>query len=137
MSVREFVHECTRANVPALPYTTKTGRIHGRVTLKNIFKLSYLPEYIVEHARILGDQLSRLDFVESRTKQVMDSPVEAFAQEPHLTIESGTVVLKALALMEQNDTSYIFVVDNGRYHGAVTMQSLARRLSLIDQNIGE
>lgn len=134
MSVREFFIECTRANIPGLPFTTPSGRISGRVTLKNILKLSCLPDYIVETARILGDQLTCMDDVEGKTKEMMNSTVEPFMQEPHLTIESDAAAFKALAMMEQNDTSYIFVVDDGRYHGVVTIQSLARKLASIDQH---
>jgi CBS domain-containing protein len=133
MSVREFVMECTRANIPGLPFTTPSGRISGRVTLKNVFKTSCLPDYIVETARILGDQLNCLDDIEGKTKEMMDSPVESFMQEPHLEIEADAAALKALAMMEQADTSYIFVVDEGRYRGVVTIQSLARKLASIDQ----
>ena len=132
MTVREFVMECTRANAPALPFTTPSGRISGRVTLKNVFKKSCLPDYIVETARILSDQLTCMDD-ESKTKQMMESPLEPFKQEPHITINSDAVALKALAMMEQDDTSYIFVVDDGQYIGVVTVQSLARKLAKIDQ----
>jgi len=134
MSVREFVIECTGANIPGLPFTTPSGRISGRVTLKNILKLSCLPDYIVETARILGDHTTCMDDIEGKTKEMMDSPVETFVQEAHLTIESDAVAFKALAMMEQNDTSYIFVVDDGRYLGVVTIQSLARKLASIDQH---
>jgi len=133
MSVREFVIECTRANTPGLPFATPSGRISGRVTLKNILKLSCLPDYIVENARILGDHLSCMDNIEAKTKEMMESPVEAFVQEPHLAIEVDSTAFKALAMMEQNDTSYLFVVDKGQYLGAVTIQSLARKLASIDQ----
>ena len=133
MRVREFVIECTRANIPGLPFTTPSGRISGRVTLKNILKLSCLPDYIVETARILGDQLTCIDDLEGKIKEMMDSHVEPFMQEPHLAIESDAAAFKALAMMEQNDTSYIFVVDDGRYRGVVTIQSLARKLASIDQ----
>jgi hypothetical protein len=133
MSVREFINECTRANTPGLPFTTPSGRISGRVTLKNIFKISCLPDYIVESARILGDQLTCLEDVEAKTKQMMDNPVESFVQEPHLSLGSDATGIKALAMMEQNDTSYIFVVDDGEYRGVVTIQGLARKLAEIDQ----
>jgi hypothetical protein len=35
--------------------------------------------------------------------------------------------------MEQNDTSYLFVVDDGEYQGAVTIQCLAKMLIRLDQ----
>lgn len=37
--------------------------------------------------------------------------------------------VKALAMMEQDDTNYIFVVDEGRYLGVVTIHSLATALA--------
>jgi len=89
MTVREVFAECGRANIPALPFCTKSGRIAGRVTLKNIMKCSCLPDY--------------------------------------------APAIKALAIMEQNDTSYLFVVDDGQYQGAVTIQCLAKMLIRLDQ----
>jgi CBS domain-containing protein len=35
--------------------------------------------------------------------------------------------------MEQNDTSYLFVVDEGKYRGIVTIQGLARTLAALGQ----
>ncbi|MGB5258979.1 MAG: CBS domain-containing protein [Gammaproteobacteria bacterium] len=133
MNVRELVIECTRANIPGLPFTTPSGRISGRVTLKNILKLTYLPDYIIESARFLGDQLFSIEDLEAKTKQMMENPVETYAQEAHLTIPSDATAIKALAMMEQNDTSYIFVVDDDLYLGVVTMQSLARKFLSIDE----
>lgn len=134
MSVREFIEECTRANIPGLPFTTPSGRIRGRVTLKNIFRLYCLPDYIVESARFLGDQSSTAEDIEARVPEMMIQSVELFVQEPHLSLGSGSTAIKALALMEQNDTSYIFVIDDGQYRGVITIQSLARELSRIDHD---
>ena len=125
MSVRDFIAECTRANTPGLPFCTRSGRISGRVTMKHIFKTSCLPDYIVESARILGDDCSCIDDIEGRIKQMMECPVDPFVQEPHLSLPSDGTALKALALMEQSDTSYIFVVDDGQYQGVITIQSIA------------
>jgi CBS-domain-containing membrane protein len=133
MKVREFVIECTRAGIPALPYTTASGRIRGRVTLKNVLKVTYLPEYIVDSARFLGDQLFKIKDIGAKTNQMMENSVEIFMQDPHLTIKSDAAAFKALAMMEQDDTSYIFVVDDGQYRGVVTIQSLARTFLGIDE----
>jgi len=133
MSVRETFAECSRVNAPALPFCTKTGRIRGRITLKNILKMSCLPEYMVETAHILGDQLSSTDDLEAKVRQLLDNPVDPYSQEPGLTINSDASALKALAIMEQNDTSYIFVVDEGEYRGIVTIQGLARTLAALDR----
>ena len=133
MSVREVFAECSRTNIPALPFCTRTGRIRGRVTLKNIMKMSCLPEYVVETARILGDQLSCTDDLETKARQLLDCPVDPYVQEPGITINSDASAIKALAIMEHNDTSYLFVVDEGEYRVIVTIQSLARTLAALDR----
>lgn len=132
MSVREVFEECSRANTPSLPFCDDKDRITGRITLKNILKISCLPEYMVELARVLGDQLSCMEDMEAKAGQLLNDPVDVYIQEPHLSLTSDSPVVKALAIMEQNDTSYIFVVDEGRYKGVVTILSLARTLARLD-----
>jgi CBS domain-containing protein len=129
MTVREVFMECGKANIPALPFCTKSGRIAGRVTLKNILKLSCLPDYIIESARILGEEMSCMEDIESKAKQLLDTSVDPYMQEPALSLSPEAPVIKALAIMEQNDTSYLFVVDKGQYRGAVTIQCLAKLLT--------
>lgn len=133
MTVREVFVECGRVHIPALPFCTKSGRIAGRVTLKNILKLSCLPDYIIESARFLGEEMSCMDDVEAKAKQLLCTPVDPYMQEPALSLTSDAPVIKALAMMEQNDTSYLFVVDDGQYQGAVTIQCLARMFTRLDQ----
>lgn len=133
MTVREVFAECCRAHIPALPFCTKSGRITGRITLKNIMKCSCLPDYIIESARILGEEMSCMEDIEARAKQLLCVPVDPYVQEPALFLSPDAPAIKALAMMEQNDTSYLFVVDNGQYQGAVTIQSLAKMLIQLDQ----
>jgi len=62
-----------------------------------------------------------------------DNPVDPYILEPHMSLTSDAPAVKALALMEQNDTSYIFVVDVGQYKGVITIQGLARMLTQLDE----
>lgn len=133
MSVREVFAECIRANIPGIPFCDAQGRISGRVTLKNILKTSCLPEYMVELARVLGDQLSCMDDVQGKAKQLFNNPVDPYVLEPHVSLTSESSAIKALAIMEHTDTSYIFVVDAGQYKGVVTIQGLARMLAQLDE----
>ena len=132
MTVREVFRECSQANTPGLPFCDDNGLITGRVTLKNILKSYCLPEYLVEMARVLGEQVSNVQDMEASANQLLNNPVDLYLQEPHLSLTSASSVIKALAMMEQSDTGYIFVVDEGRYKGVVTMQSLARMLARHD-----
>jgi len=133
MMVREVFTECGRVHIPALPFCTRSGRISGRVTLKNVLKISCLPDYMIESARILGEEMSCMEDVEAKARRLLDTPVEPYVQEPALSLSSDAPIIKALALMEQNDTSYLFVVDDGQYQGTVTIQCLAKMLSQLDQ----
>jgi len=136
MTVREVFKECSQANTPGLPFCDDNDLITGRVTLKNILKSYCLPEYLVEMARVLGEQVSNVQDMEASAHQLLDNPVDLYLQEPHLSVSSASSVIKSLAMMEQGDTGYIFVVDEGRYKGVVTMQSLARMLARHDNTSG-
>ena len=133
MTVREVFEECSRANTPGLPFCDDSGRITGRVTLKHILKKACLPEYLVEMARVLGEQLSSVQDIEVIATEVLDSRVDLYVQQPHLSLTSASSTVKALAMMEQSDTSYIYVVDDGRYQGVVTIHSLADTLAQYDK----
>jgi len=133
MIVSEVFAECIRANIPGIPFCDAQGHITGRLTLKNALKTSCLPEYLVELARVLGDQLSCMEDMVAKAKQLMHNPVDPYILEPHISLTSDSPAVKALALMEQSDTSYIFVVDEGRYRGVITIQGLARMLTQLDQ----
>ncbi len=129
MTVREFFEECDRANTPGLPFCDAGEQIIGRVTLKNVLKHGCLPEYVVEMAHVLGEQLSNLQDMKAEAEQLLGSTVDQYKQEPHLSITSASSAVKALAMMEREDTSYIFVVDEGRYNGVVTIHRLASVLT--------
>ena len=128
MTAREVFEECTRANIPGLPVCNNYDQISGRITLKNILKCGCLPEYLVEMATILGEQVSHVQDMDVLAEQLLESRIDAYIQRPHASITSGSSSVKALALMEKLDTSYLFVIDEGRYQGAVTIQSLSKNI---------
>jgi CBS domain-containing protein len=132
MTVREVFEECTRANTPGLPVCDDHDRVTGRVTLKYILKRSCLPDYLVEMAPILGEQISHVQNIESLAEQLLDSRIEPFIHHPHASTTSASSAVKALALMEKIDTSYLFVIDEGRYQGVVTLQSLCKAIQHCD-----
>lgn len=132
MTVRDLFVECARANTPALPYCDDSGRITGRVSLKNILIKTCLPEFMVESARMLGDQLSHMQDMGSETRHILDSPIDPYVQKPHASLTSDSLAVKALALMEHSDTNYVFVVDEGHYLGVITISGLAGVLAKIN-----
>lgn len=131
MLVQDVFSECERTHVQALPFVDGAGRIIGRVTLKNIMKASCLPEYMVEMASLLGSFLSCVDNAEEKVSEVLCSPVDKYVREAGQFIATEEPAIKALAIMERSDTSYIFVVDDGEYKGIITIQGIAARMSEI------
>ena len=133
MLVRDVFRECLSARVQSLPYRDRAGRITGRVTLKHIANRSIVPEYVAELALVVGDRLSTFDQMERRLPEVFSHRVEDYVQEPHASIPSATQLMKALAIMEHYDTSYLFVIDDGAYRGTITIQGIAAWMVSFDQ----
>ena len=129
MLVCDVFAECGRAHVQALPFVDETGRISGRVTLKNVMKIACLPEYMVTAAPLLGSFLSCVDNAQAKIEEIMASEVDGYVLRPHATIAPDEPAIKALAMMEEYDTSYLFVVDAGEYRGIITIQGIADVMS--------
>ena len=133
MLVRDVFRECLSARVQSLPFQDEAGRITGRVTLKYIANRSIVPEYVAQFALVVGDRLSTFEEMERRLPEVFDHPVEDYVQEPHASIPSDTQLMKALAIMEHYDTSYLFVIDEGAYRGTITIQGIAAWMARFDR----
>ncbi|MCU7834727.1 MAG: CBS domain-containing protein [gamma proteobacterium symbiont of Taylorina sp.] len=132
MSVRDVFTECGKLHIHALPYSDKKGIICGRVTLKNIMKFSCLPEHMIELAHLLGNQMSCIENAEEKAREIICNPIEPYVRKLSETITSTEPLIKALAIMERNETSYIFVVDDGKYKGQITIQGIAQVMSNLE-----
>lgn len=134
MYVRDLFTECGEKQVHALPYCNEKGILSGTLTLKNIMKFSCLPEHMIELASLIGNQMSCVENAEEKAREIICNPVEPYVRELGETIVSTEPLIKALALMERIDSSFIFVVDEGIYKGQVTIQSIARAMSNMDNS---
>ncbi len=134
MSVHDVFTECGKLHIHALPYMDQDGVISGRLTLKNIMKFSCLPEHMVELAHLLGNQMSCIDNAEEKAREIICNPIEPYVRKLGETISSSEPLIKALAIMERNETSYIFVMDEGEYKGQITIQGIAQVMSNMDNS---
>ena len=134
MTVRQVFEECIRTHTPGLPFCDDNGLVTGRVTLKYILKRQYLPEHLVEMARVLGEHVSDVEDMERSAKQLFENQIDSYLQSPHASITSAAPIVKALALMEKLDTGYLFVIDEGQYLGVVTLQVLSRAILQCDNS---
>lgn len=125
MQVRDVFRECLAAHVQALPYCDGSGRMTGRVTLKHIVNTEIVPAHVAALSHVVDDRHPTFERMERRVPAILDHRIEGYVQEPHPSIGSEAQLMKALAMMEHHDTSYLFVVDAGVYRGTLTIQGIA------------
>jgi len=127
-TLRDFFEECARRNVPGLPYVDEAGKVVGRISIRDVYKHMAIPDHLIRVAHVLGDQTSRIDLPQMKVLEAMASPVEAHLLENITSVSSQSSVVKALAIMELFNTSYIFLMEGEQYKGIVTRMVIARRM---------
>jgi CBS domain-containing protein len=127
MQVIDVFKECVAKGVHGIPFCDESGVITGRITIRQVFRELCVPKDVVSGAHMLGDQIDHLDLPDIEKCQMLGQPVERFVQDsiPSLTLNSP--VVKAIAIMEKFDSSYLFVID-GEYRGVVTRFGITRTL---------
>ncbi len=124
--VRTVFEACVHNNVSALPYMDAQGVITGKLSIRHIMKHA-IPDHVVRMAHVLGDNIDAVNIPPVAVEGLLARPVEEFLLEP-VIVSRHTRVIKALAMMEYHNTSYLFVVDEGKYEGIVTRMSIAWRM---------
>jgi len=130
MTLRDFFQETVRCNVPGLPYVDEYDHIIGRISIRDVYKCIAVPDNILRIADAMGDgdQMGNLDMPEMKALEVMATPVENYLLEKIPTVSPSSTVVKALALMEVHNSSYIFLIEDGQYKGVVTRMIIAKRM---------
>lgn len=129
--VRTVFEACVHNNVPALPYIDADDRISGKLSIRHIMKQA-IPHYVVKMAHVLGDNIEAVNIPPVDVHALLSRPVEEFLLEP-VIVSRQTPVIKALAIMEYHNTSYLFVADDGHYEGLVSRMSIAQRMLEISE----
>jgi predicted transcriptional regulator len=128
MSLRDFFEECVRCNVPGLPYVDADGKVVGRISIRDVYKHLAIPDHLIKVAHVLGDRTDKIDLPEMQVIEAMTLPVESYLLENIPSVSPRSSVVKALAIMEMFNTSYIFLIENEEYQGVVTRMVIARRM---------
>jgi predicted transcriptional regulator len=132
-TLRDFFEECVRCNVPGLPYVDDQDKVVGRVSIRDVYKHMAIPDHLIKVAHLLGDQTNQLDLPEMKVSETLKLPVETFLLENIPSVSPRSSIVKALAIMEMYNTSYIFLIEDGRYCGLVTRMVIAHRMLLCIQ----
>ncbi len=128
MKVREGFRECLRCGVPGIPFVNETGQVAGIFSIRETLRRACIPEIMVNYADLLGDTTSCVEIPEQHVRQLLELALDGFVREEHVDVSLDTTVVKAVALMEKHSLNYLFVHDDGKYVGVVTIWSIARRM---------
>jgi CBS domain-containing protein len=128
MTLLDFFNEAANSSVPGLPYADEQGKIVGRLSIRDVYKHMAVPDYLLRVADALGDQTDHLDLPEMKVLETMALPVETYLLDSIPNVSPRSSVVKALALMELHNSSYIFLIDGDDYKGVVTRMVIAKRM---------
>jgi predicted transcriptional regulator len=128
MTIREGFAECVRNNVPGIPYVDATGKVIGTFSIRRTILSSCIPDVMVAYADLLGDDTDCLNIPEQNALKLLSLPANSFINKEVIAISSDTAVSKTIALMENHKVNYLFVIDEDRYIGVVTVDAIANRM---------
>ncbi|MCW8931833.1 MAG: hypothetical protein OQL19_16570 [Gammaproteobacteria bacterium] len=139
-TVQDMFKCCIKDNVPALPYRDKDGLIQGFVSLKRVMGKDCLPNYLVELAGILHNDMNCTSQAMEKIHTLFGKPVDDYIENPFHFIPSDTILIRAVALMEQHNASFLFVADcaddidksHCDYKGIITRLSVAKKMLQIE-----
>ncbi len=140
-SVKDMFECCIQADVPALPYRDQDGLIQGFVSLKRVMGKDCLPNYLVELAGILHNDMNCTTQAMEKIHKLFTRPVDDYVEKPFHFVASDTILIRAVALMEQHNTSFLFVADcadevdksHCDYKGIITRLSVAKKMLKIEK----
>jgi CBS domain-containing protein len=128
MTVAEVFDECVANNVPGIPFCNEDDRVVGRVSIRHTLKHICIPEYIVNMAHLLGDDIEHLSASEIQPRRILKMLIDPFVLEDVASVTSASPLIKALAIMERFNSGYIFLIDSDKYQGIVTRMGIAELL---------
>lgn len=128
MTLLDFFEECTHWRVAGVPYVDEYERIRGRISLRDVFKRLAIPDYVIKVAHILGDRTENIELPELKVRKILALPVEDFVMETLPNVSPQSSIIKALAIMEMFNSSYVILSEDDKYLGIVTRMVIARRM---------
>ncbi len=126
MTVGDVFEECVARDVRGLPFCDDQGNVIGRVSIRHTMKKTCIPDFMVKGAHLLGDRIGAVKMPGEFARKLLQLTVEQFMIKDLTIVSPAAMPLKAVALMEQHNTDYAFVIDDdGNYLGIVTRLGVA------------
>lgn len=139
-TIKQMLKYCIDSNVSELPYRDEEGLIQGFVSLKRVMGKDCLPNYLVELAGILNNDMNCTTQAMEKIHSLLTKPVDDYIENPFHFVASDTILIRAVALMEQHNTGFLFVADcaddidksHCDYKGIITRLSIAKKMLAIE-----
>jgi len=128
MTVETLFRECAAKQVPGIPFRDASGRITGKASIRHVLKMNCIPDYMVKHAALLGNELSSLTIEAEKARLMLRQTVDTFVLPDMAIVGRDAAMAKALAVMERHDTTYLFVIDGDQYHGCISIMGIAEAI---------
>ncbi len=128
MTVGEVLRECIDKDVPGIPFVDAEGNLSGRFSVRHLFLLCCIPSDVIHGAHLLGDDIDHLDFPHIKADELMAKKVDEYIFPDAIRLSPNFHAIKALAIMEQFNTEYLFVSEGEDYQGVVTRRSIAKAI---------
>ncbi len=122
-TVREVFEECVTHRVLGIPFVNDENEIIGRVSVRHILKETCIPDHMVHGAHLLGNLIEGLLIPDEMVGEILEVTVDDLVIPVTTIVDSAAPLVKVLSVMEQQNTPYIFVVDDGEYRGMITRMS--------------
>ena len=132
MAVSEVFRECVDKQVPGIPFRDSSGRIVGKASIRHVLKETCIPDFMVRHAGLLGDHIESLTIPAAKAQRLLQLTIDPFVLSDTAVINSEAPISKALAVMERHDTTYLFVIDDDRYFGVVSIMGIGKAVLQYD-----
>ena len=128
MLVGEALRICVDKGVPGIPYMDAEGRIAGRFSVRDTFRITSIPPDMIKGAHLIGHEALHLELSKDHFEGVFNRPINDQILGDIAFLSSNAQITKAMALMEKFNSSYLFVIDDGHHLGVVTRLGLTRVL---------
>ena len=125
-SFEAALKECVDKGVPGIPFADDNGRIIGRFSLRHAFRMACVSSSPMQGGQLLGDDMDYFRNPPGELDVIMHEPVEGFILEDSILLDTHSQVSKILQKMEDFNTSYLFLVEKGRYLGVITRIGVAK-----------
>ncbi len=133
MLVSQGLAYCHTYQVSVLP-VCEEGKVIAELSIDKIFRNGCIPAHILPLASLLHNKTGCLLDTEKKITTLLKMPIDKLIHKKVLLLESDALITKALLMMIKDKKEVVFITEQGKYLGMVTLQSVSKALIQQSQN---